>query len=105
MSQAERVFCLFTRLFPQSALSQNGQRALSKQIQILPKKYPRHPCPAFIFIVLSMLVNFCGFSPGYKFILLINQLYTSKKKIQSLNTTDHQSRNWASGIEVTDSLF
>ena len=79
MSLAERVFCLFTRLFPQSALSQNGQRAPSKQIQMLPKKYPRHPCPAFRFIVLSMLVNFCGFSPGYKFILLINEWYTSEK--------------------------
>ena len=70
-----------------------------------PKKYPRHPCPAFRFILLNMLVNFCGFSPGYKFILLINEWYTSKKKIQSLKPTDHQSRNWTSGIEVTDSLF
>ena len=85
-------------------LPQNGHRALSKQIQMLPKKYPRHPCPAFRFIVLNMLVNFCGFSPGYKFILLINEWYTSKK-IPSLNATDHQSRYWTGGIEVTDSLF
>ena len=71
---------------------------------MLLKKYPMQPCPAFRFIVLSMLVNFCGFSPGYKFILLINEWYTSKK-IHSLNPTDPRSRNWTSGIEVTDSLF